>query len=79
VTLLTLPLVGEVDALAERGGWGHSLHSTIFSVEAPPPQPSPASGRGAKSVRRYLFLFTGLRFSMNAAMPSARSCSAKVE
>jgi hypothetical protein len=27
----------------------------------------------------YLFLFTGLRFSMNAAMPSARSSSAKVE
>ena len=32
-------------------------------------------------VRRctYLFLFTGLRFSMNAAMPSVRSSSAKVE
>ena len=27
----------------------------------------------------YLFLFTGLRFSMNAAMPSERSSSAKVE
>jgi hypothetical protein len=26
----------------------------------------------------YLFLFTGLRFSMNAAMPSERSSSAKV-
>ena len=30
-------------------------------------------------VRPYLFLFTGLRFSMNAAMPSERSSSAKVE
>src|SRR6266568_9155941 len=27
----------------------------------------------------YLFLFTGLRFSINAAMPSERSSSAKVE
>jgi hypothetical protein len=27
----------------------------------------------------YRFLFTGLRFSMKAAMPSARSSSAKVE
>ncbi len=27
----------------------------------------------------YLFLFAGLRFSMNAAMPSERSSSAKVE
>jgi hypothetical protein len=27
----------------------------------------------------HLFLFTGLRFSMNAAMPSERSSSAKVE
>src|SRR5579872_6672322 len=27
----------------------------------------------------YLFLFTGLRFSMKAAMPSARSSRAKVE
>jgi hypothetical protein len=33
------------------------------------------------AVRRapYLFLFAGLRFSMNAAMPSERSSSAKVE
>jgi hypothetical protein len=27
----------------------------------------------------YLFLFTGLRLAMNAAMPSDRSSSAKVE
>jgi hypothetical protein len=27
----------------------------------------------------YLFLFTGFRFSIKAAMPSARSSSAKVE
>src|SRR6184192_437205 len=33
----------------------------------------------AHPTRLYLFLFTGLRFSMNAAMPSERSSSAKVE
>src|SRR5689334_10128903 len=41
-----LPLAGEVDALGERGGWGLSPHGTEF-VEAAPPQPSPASGRGS--------------------------------
>ena len=37
--------------------------------------------RGAPALRFvfYLFLFTGFRFSMNAAMPSERSSSAKVE
>ena len=48
-----------------------------------------ARGRGGSAALRsqgrqrrlplYLFLFTGLRFSMNAAMPSERSSSAKVE
>jgi hypothetical protein len=32
-----------------------------------------------RRLRPYLFLFTGLRFSMNAAMPSERSSNAKVE
>jgi hypothetical protein len=32
-----------------------------------------------RSGETYLFRLTGLRFSMNAAMPSARSASAKVE
>jgi hypothetical protein len=41
-------------------------------------------GKGAQPYTRltdrrlYRFLFTGLRFSMNAAMPSERSSSAKV-
>ena len=34
---------------------------------------------GLQTRQSYRFLFTGLRFSMNAAMPSARSSSANVE
>jgi hypothetical protein len=36
-------------------------------------------GEGVVARHSYLFLFTGFRFSMNAAMPSERSSSAKVE
>src|SRR6266851_6630172 len=36
-------------------------------------------GRREVAILHYLFLFAGLRFSMNAAMPSERSSSAKVE
>ena len=39
----------------------------------------PSCVRVIAGIRAYLFLFTGLRFSMNAAMPSERSSSAKVE
>src|SRR5260370_26967042 len=35
--------------------------------------------RNDEKGQSYLFLFTGLRFSMNAAMPSERSSSANVE
>ena len=48
-TRLPLPLAGEVDALAERGGWGKSLFS--LPGVTPPPPPSPASGRGGRAVR----------------------------
>ena len=45
---------------------------------------TPASLRSADPPRKgegctYLFLFTGLRFSMKAAIPSERSSNAKVE
>src|SRR4051812_24332742 len=31
---------------AKRGGWGLSPHDDFPDAETPPPQPSPASGRG---------------------------------
>jgi hypothetical protein len=33
----TSPACGEVDALAERGGWGHFLHWRGICGEAPSP------------------------------------------
>ena len=36
----------QADRLEERGGWG-SLHAETADAETPPPQPSPASGRGS--------------------------------
>src|SRR5437764_8839285 len=41
---LPLPLAGEVDALAERGGWGKL--SSSLPVVTPPPRPPPQAGEG---------------------------------
>src|SRR5437763_14110258 len=41
---LPLPLAGEVDALAERGGWG-KLSSSLPRCDTPTP-PSPQAGEG---------------------------------
>ena len=57
-----------------------SLSSWLFwiaslSLSSSGHAPDPLARNDGK---RHLFLFTGLRFSMKAAMPSERSSSAKV-
>ena len=60
------------------------ITSGLYCCAAPLLQPFAKMGNGgwapafAEATDSYLFLLTGLRFSMNAAMPSARSSSAKV-
>lgn len=62
-------LVARWSARRWRGAGRDNLISVSFRRFA---------GTTIGKLRGYLFLFTGLRFSMNAAMPSERSSSAKV-
>ena len=75
-----LSRAGQRGAGAEQGAVG----SAKRSVPTIPAMDCEDGGHGASAPfahphEAHLFLFTGLRFSMNAAMPSERSSSAKVE
>jgi len=65
-----LPLAGEADARSAAGGGSLSARAVRFA-DAPPPQPSPASGRGAHFRCGALSVVTTtLGFTPSNALPS---------
>ena len=56
-----------------------SCLGNVRKADASASQLTPASPDVAQTRAPHLFLFTGLRLAMKAAMPSDRSSSAKVE